>query len=109
MSKTSPAPAAPAAGVWTVRSLGTAALGSATEVPSNGSVSGAGRAAATASRRAASRAASIRSARTGAAARASTSSSGPRAGWWGRGDPTRAVRVAIVVSATKGTSPVSAS
>ena len=45
----------------------------------------------------------------GAAARASTSSRGPSASFGGRGWPTRAARVPIVVSVTKGTVPESAS
>ncbi len=38
-----------------------------------------------------------------------TSAKGPRAGFGGRGAPTRAISVPMVVSVTKGTVPVTAS
>ena len=75
----------------------------------SGSGAGAGSAAASAPSRAASPAASRRADTSGAAARASTSSSGPSAAWCGNGCPMRAANVPMVVSVTKGTVPVTAS
>ncbi len=54
-------------------------------------------------------AASRRALTSGAAARASTSSSGPKRGSCGNVCPMRAASVPIVVSVTKGTVPVTAS
>ena len=71
-----------------------------------GNAEGVGRAAASAPSRAARPAASRREATSGAAARARTSSSGPNNALCGSGCPTRAANVPMVVSFTKGTTPV---
>ena len=75
----------------------------------NGKGDGVGRAEASAPSRAARPAASRRAATSGAAARASTSSKGPNRSLCGKGCPMRAASVPMVVSVTKGTTPVTAS
>ena len=75
----------------------------------NGKGEGDGNAEASAPSRAARPAASRRAATSGAAARASTSSKGPNRSLCGSGCPIRAARVPMVVSVTKGTTPVTAS
>ena len=74
-----------------------------------GRAEGVGRAEASAPSRAARPAASRREATSGAAARARTSSNGPSRSLCGRGWPMRAAKVPMVVSVTKGTTPVTAS
>src|ERR1700722_3036644 len=72
----------------------------------SGRAEGVGKAAASAPSRAARPAASSRDATSGAAARASTSSNGPNKSLCGRACPMRAASVPMVVSFTKGTTPV---
>jgi len=75
----------------------------------SGNGSGAGRVVASDRSRAARRAASRRSVGSGVAAAARTSASGPSASCPGRAASTLAIRVATVVSAVNGTTPVIAS